>query len=833
MIKAVIMAGGFGTRLRPLTMNIPKPMVPILNTPMMGHITNLLKEHNIKDILSVLYFQPEVITSYFEDGSKFGINMKYVMAEADYGTAGAVKNAYEHLDTRFIIISGDVLTDFDLTKAIKFHEERGSKATLLLTRVEKPLQYGIVMTDDNGKITRFLEKPSWGQVFSDTINTGIYILEPEVLDLIPYREEFDFSNDLFPLMLEKDMPLYGYVADGYWRDVGNLNEYQKGQSDALKDKVILKKNGVDKDNVFVGDNVEIAPTVKFSGRVIIGDNVKIGDHAELNNCTIGKDCKIGMGAKLSGVTLWNNVEVGDFAEMTDDVVCNDCTIGSSALISENVFIADNCKIGNEARLLSNIKLWPGKIIEEEATLARSLVQEEKWLKELFTDARVSGEANIEIHPDFGAKLGAAMGMTFGKNANLIASRGPDKVSRIMKRSITAGLASVGVNVEDLQVISIPQTRQELMTGKHHGGFHVRRSPRVPGKTDIIIFNKEGRDIQISVTKKIERFFFGEDIKHVDADSVGDITYPERANEIYINRYLDSLDVEAIQEKNFKILTDYSYGLASSIFPYILGKMRAEALSLHDYVEASRFSPDPSVDKPVGDEAVKIMKSLGYQLGFIMESGAEKIYLIDERGVFYSPKRLLTLVTKLFLEANKDLEPYRIAVSIVAPREIEEIAKDYDVEVLRIKSSHAEMMEATKMKNVRFVGGTWGNYIFSDFLFAADGMYSVGKILEMIAHTNLKVSDLDQTLPRRYQNQIDVNVPWEFKGQVMRKAMQHSEKMDRQLVEGVKIFVDDDSVLLLPDKERSTFHVIAESSVHENAVTLAKKYSALVSQWRDE
>jgi mannose-1-phosphate guanylyltransferase / phosphomannomutase len=833
MIKAVIMAGGFGTRLRPLTMNIPKPMVPLLNTPMMGHIVNLLKKHDIKDVLSVLYFNPEVITDFFEDGSNHGVKMKYVMAEADYGTAGAVRNAAEHLETRFIIISGDVLTDFDLTKAIEFHEKKGAKATLLLTRVEKPLQYGIVMTDNDGKITRFLEKPSWGQVFSDTINTGIYILEPEVLDLIPFREEFDFSNDLFPLMLEKNLPLYGYVADGYWRDIGNLDEYQQGQSDSLKDKVVLKKKGVEKDNIFIGEDVEIAPTAKFTGTVIFADKVKIGDHAELNNCAIGENSIVGRGAKLSGVTIWNNVEIGDFAELTDDVICNDCKIGSAAVISENVFIAENCVIGNEARLLSNIKLWPGKVIEAEATLARSLVQEEKWLKELFTDARISGESNIEIHPEFGAKLGSALGMTFGNNANLVASRDPDKVSRIMKRSITAGLSSVGVNVEDLQVISIPQTRQDLMTGKHHGGFHVRRSPRVPGKTDIIIFNKEGRDIQISVTKKIERFFFGEDIKHVVADEVGDITYPERANEIYSNRYLDSLDVEAIQKKKFKILMDYSYGLASSIFPHILGKLHTEALSLHDYVEASRFSPDPSVDRLVGDEAVKIMKSLGYELGFIMESGAEKIFLIDQRGVFFSPKRLLTLVTKLFLEANKDLEPYRIAVSIIAPQEIEEIAKDYDVEVLRIKSSHAEMMEATKMDNVRFVGGVWGNYIFSDFLFAADGMYSVGKVLEMIAKTELNVAELDEQLPRRYQNQVDVNCPWEKKGQVMRIAMQHSEDMERQLIEGVKIIIDDDSVLLLPDKERSAFHVIAESSKNENAVNLAKKYSALVSQWRDE
>jgi len=201
MKKAVIMAGGFGTRLRPLTMTIPKPMVPILNTPMIEHIIHLLKKHDIHDLVTLLYFYPEVISNYFDDGSKWDVNMNYVIAQADYGTAGAVKNAYKYLDDRFIIISGDVLTDFDLTAALNFHVEKKSMATLLLTRVAQPLQYGIVMTDKEGKITRFLEKPSWGQVFSDTINTGIYILEPEVLDLIPYQQEFDFSKDLFSPIL--------------------------------------------------------------------------------------------------------------------------------------------------------------------------------------------------------------------------------------------------------------------------------------------------------------------------------------------------------------------------------------------------------------------------------------------------------------------------------------------------------------------------------------------------------------------------------------------------------------------------------------------------------
>ncbi len=830
MNKAVIMAGGFGTRLRPLTMTIPKPMVKVLNTPMMEHIVNLLKLHKITDIVSVLYFQPEVITSYFEDGSKFGVNMSYVMAHADYGTAGAVKNAYQHLEGRFIVISGDVLTDFDLTKAINYHIDKNAKATILLTRVSKPLQYGIVMTDEQGRITRFLEKPSWGQVFSDTINTGIYILEPEILDLIPYQQEFDFSKDFFPLMLEKQMPLYGFIAEGYWRDIGNLNEYQRGQYDALHNKIKLNIKGIKKQNVILGDNVSVPNSTQFLGEIVIGNDVVIGEHCEISNTIIGNNVKIGLGVKLQNCVIWDNVEIKDFSEINSSVICNDCKIGENVTILENVFVAEFCEIGDNATLTANIKLWPNKKIEHGSTLTTSLVQEEKWQRELFTDARITGLSNLEIHPEFGAKLGAALGMTYGKNATLIASRDIDMASRIMKRAISAGLSSVGVNVHDVQTTSIPQTRQELRTNKYDGGFHVRRNPRKPGHTDIIIFSKEGRDINISKTKSIERFFFGEDIKRVHYNELGEIYYPERTNEIYINRFLSALDVEIIKAQKFKLLIDYSYGLASRIFPLILGKLNAEALSLHDYIDSTRFQTNATTENTV--DAEKIMKSLGYGLGFIIEPGAEKISFLDKRGVLYKSSRLLTIVTKLFLETHRDIEPYKIAISILANDEPEIIAKDYNVEVVRIKDTHSAMMEATRDQEVKFVGGVWGNFIFPDFLFAADGMFSIGLLLEMLAKTKLEISDLDDTLPNRFQYQKLIPCPWDYKGKVMRKAMSFSENMERELVDGVKIFEDNKSVLILPDRENANFLVLTEADNPELAVELSKKYCSLVRQWRD-
>src|SRR3954454_12600300 len=235
-MKAVIMAGGQGTRLRPLTSDQPKPMIPIVNLPCMEHIVELLGRHGFTDIAVTLQFLPDEIRDYFGDGSDWGVNMSYSVEDAPAGTAGSVKMAEQQLGLegeRLLIISGDALTDADLSRLVEFHEEKGSEATMALKSVENPLDFGIVITEEDGRISRFLEKPAWGQVFSDTVNTGIYVLEPSILAQIPASKEYDFSKELFPRLLEEGWPLYGYVTEDYWQDIGTLEQYMQAQRDVL------------------------------------------------------------------------------------------------------------------------------------------------------------------------------------------------------------------------------------------------------------------------------------------------------------------------------------------------------------------------------------------------------------------------------------------------------------------------------------------------------------------------------------------------------------------------------------------------------------------------
>ena len=275
-MKAVIMAGGEGTRLRPVTCGIPKPMVPVLNKPVMEYTIELLKKHNITDIAATLAYFPAVITDYFGDGGEFGVSLRYYIEHTPLGTGGSVKNAEDFYDDTFIIVSGDALTDIDLEKALEFHKYRKSKATLILKKVPVPLEYGVVIIDEDGKITSFMEKPSWGEVFSDTINTGIYILEPEVLDYYKKGDNFDFSKDLFPKLLRDNVPMYGYITKDYWNDIGDLRVYKEVNFDILTGKVKTaigyRQRG---EGIWIGDGCEISDSCHLIAPVLIGTTAEL------------------------------------------------------------------------------------------------------------------------------------------------------------------------------------------------------------------------------------------------------------------------------------------------------------------------------------------------------------------------------------------------------------------------------------------------------------------------------------------------------------------------------------------------------------------------------
>lgn len=674
-MKTVIMAGGFGTRLRPLTQSLPKPMVPVANLPMLHHIVNLLKKHDLKDYVTLLYFQPEEIKSYFKDGSEFGVSMKYLLAEDDFGTAGAVKAAEDfYQGNRVLVISGDVLTDFDLSAAIKFHVDKGAAATIVLTRMENPLAYGVVITDKESKITRFLEKPTWGEVFSDTINTGIYILEPQVFERIPKGKSFDFSQDLFPGMLKDNEKLYGYIATGYWRDIGNLSEYQRAHLDILNEKVGIETtyNQLHRENatIWINRDFHVEESARFSGAVILGDGSIVEASASISNSVIGDRCKIAANAVIENSVIWHDTHIGEGAQITQAIVCNNVTIEKNVSINEEAVISDHVKLRQGSTVKANCKIWPGKEVEAGATVSSSLIWGEKWNRELFSDSKVSGLGNIEVTPEFAAKLGCAFGATLIKGESIVVSRGVSSASRVFSRSFISGLLSCGINVVDLRTLPIPIMRYELKSGRHAGGVHVRQNPAQYHITDMIFLGPDGMDLPTRKTRSIETLFAREDFRRASVDQVGHLDYPTRTVESYRGDFLKHIDTEAIAKKKFKLVIDFGHGGASEIFGGIFSALNTELISLNAY-------PDPNL--PISDSQrslntmASIVKSLGADVGIQLALSAEKITVVDRNGQVVSDQLLLLMVTSLFLSTY---QTRKIAVPVMASMGVEKIAEQY-------------------------------------------------------------------------------------------------------------------------------------------------------------
>lgn len=322
-MRAMILAAGLGTRLRPITHGIAKPMVPVLNRPVMEQITRLLARHDFTEIIANLYWYPEPIRRHFGDGSAFGVSLSYNEEEALHGTAGGVRLVADFLGDSFLIISGDALTDIDLTAMREFHESHDGIATLATKRVEDTSQFGVVITDGDGRVQGFQEKPDPAEALSNLANSGVYMFRSEIFDFFPEpgasaaagpedpKEFADWALDVFPALLAGDVPFFSYEVDAYWNDIGTLDELHQGNIDALTGAVELDRGAPEvSDGVWSATNLEGRDDLQIEGPVLLGSGVELGEGAQLTGpLVIGDRVRIGAGSKVRNSILFAAAQV--------------------------------------------------------------------------------------------------------------------------------------------------------------------------------------------------------------------------------------------------------------------------------------------------------------------------------------------------------------------------------------------------------------------------------------------------------------------------------------------------------------------------------------------
>jgi len=359
-MKAVILVGGEGTRLRPLTCNTSKAMVPILNKPFLEYLIRYLKEHSVRDIILTTSYLPDHIQGYFGDGAEWGVHLTYLVEEPPLGTAGAVKNAEAFLDEPFFVVNGDIITGIDLTAMMSRHRKRKPKVSLSLTPVDNPTIYGVVETDGEGMVKRFVEKPSWQEVTTTMINAGIYILEPEVLSYIPPSTPSMFEQYLFPLLLEKGEPILSYPSKAYWIDIGTPEKYLKVHHDLLLNKAPSLSIYCAK----ISSSAQIHPSAQIEGPVLISEGCVIAQGARVKGpAVLGPRCQLGEDAVIEGAILWQESKIGKKAILKNCIVGSRCYIQEGSQVLDNCVLGDNVVVGRNIKLAQGTKVWPDKQID--------------------------------------------------------------------------------------------------------------------------------------------------------------------------------------------------------------------------------------------------------------------------------------------------------------------------------------------------------------------------------------------------------------------------------------------------------------------------------------
>ena len=827
-MKAVVMAGGEGTRLRPMTANQPKPLLPVVNKPIMEHVLRLLKRHGFTETVVTVQFLAALVRNYFGDGEEIGMALSYATEEMPLGTAGSVKNAQDALrDERFLVISGDALTDIDLTDLVRFHKENGALVTIGLKRVPNPLEFGIIIIDDDGRVQRFLEKPTWGQVFSDTANTGIYVMEPEVLDHVAAGESVDWSGDVFPKLLAEGAPLYGYVADGYWEDVGTHESYLKAQADMLSGKVDNEPDGFEvSPGVWVAEGAEVDSEAVLKGPLYIGDYAKVEAGAELREFTVlGSNVVVKEGAFLHRAVVHDNVFIGPSTNLRGCVVGKNTDVMAGARIEEGAVIGDECVIESEAYVSSDVKVYPFKTIEAGAVVNTSVIWESRGQRTLFGPRGVSGLINVEITPELAVRLASAYATTLKKGANVTASRDASRAARTLNRAVQSALTASAINVQDLEACPIPVARYETAREDCAGGIVIRTTPGDSQGVDIVFLDDQGADLSQGAQRKLERVFGRQEYRRAFPGEIAELSYPSRVVESYVRDLQRCVNMRGVREAGLKIVIDCAGGTASLVLPQLLGRLGVDVLTVNNRLD--EVSPTETLAERMRDlqRLGELVSSSRAAFGVRFDPVGERISLVNENGELISDDRGLLVVLDLVASERRG---GRVALPVTTTRVAEQVCRFHGVQVEWTSTSQDVLTKAASAEDSIFAGDGRGGFIIPEFSPTVDGIAAFIRMLGLVARTRLTLSQIDHRIPEAHLLKRSVPTPWAAKGSVMRHVVEAAGDRVVDTTDGVRVIEDDASwILVLPDPSEAVTHLWAEGADRDSAQDLLQDWAHVV------
>ena len=818
------MAGGEGSRLRPLTSRQPKPLVPVAGRPIMEHILLHLRRNQMRDVVATVQYLGASIRNYFGDGSEQGVALTYSVEDSPLGTAGSVMLARQQLTETFVVISGDSLTDIDLVAAARFHRERRALATIVLKPVPNPLEYGVVVVDEGGAVQRFIEKPSWGEVISDLANTGIYVLDPAVFDFFRAGENTDWSGDVFPKLLKQGEPVFGWVAQGYWEDVGSHSAYMKANFDCLEGRVKVDIPGERAgESIWIHPDAEVSPHARIDGPALICAGAKVRAGAWVNGpCVVGGYTTIDSGAKVSNSITWDHSYIGENSRLRGAVVCRSVTVKNGCLLEEGSVIGSEVVLGTGSTVNPNVRIWPNKEVEPGAVVHESIIWAGSWKRGLFTSYGLTGLTNVEFTPEFGARLGAAIGALSPKGTEIAISRDYTRSARMILRAVTSGLISSGANVTDLSVLAAPVARY-WARHTHVSAVHVQTSPVDPRSVDIRIFDDHGLDLDKRIERKLESLYFREAIRRVSHYEMGRIIRRDGQTDRYVEEVLSKVDLEAVRGGAFKVLVDYNNGAAALALPRVLQEMNATVIPLSAAPAEIVIEQDSATFSAHLQEMGVIVSAVKARLGIFIDTPGERCFLIDETGEVLTHDEAFAVVVQLALGNKPGLVLGPASASIAFSM----IAEQMKSRFVPTKITPGAVLRAAQHADTVVASDGAGGYCWPDFAVSFDAIFTTVRLLELLAHSGASLRSLRNRIPSVAHRAAVEFCPWEVKGRVMRTMMEKHIKDRVDLTDGVKVFVEGGWVLVVPDADRPEYHIIASTLDPVKSAALVDEYSALV------
>ena len=762
-MKAVIMAGGEGSRLRPLTCDLPKPMARLCGRPVIEYILDLLGRHGVTEASVTLGYLPGQISGYFPDGRYGNISLRFVTEETPLGTAGGVRHALAGDEDCVLVISGDALCDVNLSAAVEQHRRTGADATIVVTRVADPREYGLVTYDADGCVTGFMEKPGWNQASTDAANTGIYLVGAGALDLIPADRPFDFAGDLFPLMLSRGRKICAYETDRYWCDIGDLSTYLSCQADILRGAVETGFSDRAAQMERPAGDYTVHEPVYFGKGVTVGEGAVIGPDAVLDDGAV-----IGRHARVRGSAVLADAYIGDRAKLTGAVVCAGASVKGGAALFEGSVLGAGAQAGARSEILPGVRVWPGKRIEDGARLRENL-QFGTARPDFFDDDGITGEAGVELTPEFCARVGAALG-SLKCGARIGVGGDGTRAAKAFKAALCAGVLSTGAQVWDFGEVLESQMAFAVGFCGLAAAAYLSAGP-VCG---IKLVGLGGLPAARPLERELEGHLARGEFKRCDWSS-----------------YRDAADMSGMR----LLYQQELYRCA----PQGLGGMSAQVRCPNR--EGERLFEDT-------------LRRLGCDVsgGIVMSLSPDgtRLSLTDQNAGYLAPEKVLTLCCLLNLERGRDL-----IVPFDAPRAVDVMAQQYGRRVVRYVGSPCDRAD----EDVRraSMGQLW----------MRDGMMAGIHILAHLRETGLSLAQVAARLPdfAMVSRSFEIDLP---PGKVLEQLGAQAQRA----AEGVTLTRGLGTLHIRPSKRGKSLRVLAEADSVEAAEELCAELGGLLASGVD-